>query len=96
MRPSSPDRSPARSPPIGRLLEETNLLYRDVISFSASARVVNLRTKDNKLAGQNKTWSRMQDKPSHQLLERKLEAEQLKSRVRGLLERAGGVPTRIS
>ncbi|KAK0481445.1 dynein associated protein-domain-containing protein [Armillaria novae-zelandiae] len=76
---SDSDRSP--SPPTLRsLTTETKLLYRDVIKFSTSPRVVDL-SAINALRAENKSGGK----------ERKLEAERLSRRMMGLLDRASAV-----
>ncbi|KAK0466245.1 dynactin [Desarmillaria tabescens] len=89
---SDSDRSP--SPPTLRsLTTETKLLYRDVIKFSTSPRVVDL-SAINALRAETKSgkvWLPKKKTPAHQVLERKLEAERLSRRMMGLLDRASAV-----
>jgi dynactin 1 len=72
------------------LTTETKLLYRDVIKFSSSPRVVDLSALHAKRAEAKggKVWIPKKLTPAHQVLERKLEAEKLGRRVQGLLDRA--------
>ncbi|KAJ7163329.1 dynein associated protein-domain-containing protein [Mycena filopes] len=80
-----------RSPPTLRsLATETKILYRDVINFSSSPRVVDLSALNAKRAQGNggRVWMPKKSMPAHQVWERKLEAERLSRRVRGLLDRA--------
>ncbi|KAJ7774997.1 dynactin [Mycena metata] len=80
-----------RSPPTLRsLATETKILYRDVINFSSSPRVVDLSALNAKRAQANggRVWMPKKSMPAHQVWERKLEAERLSRRVRGLLDRA--------
>ncbi|KAG9313881.1 dynein associated protein-domain-containing protein [Chiua virens] len=85
------------SPPvtIRSLSTETKMLYRDVIKFSSSPRVVDLSVLHAKRTeGEGKTtrrWMRRKDMPSQQVLERKMEAERLSRRVRGLMDRASAL-----
>ncbi|KAJ7729076.1 dynein associated protein-domain-containing protein [Mycena maculata] len=80
-----------RSPPTLRSLAmETKILYRDVIQFSSAPRVVDLTALNAKRAQANggRVWMPKKSMPAHQVLERKMEAERLSRRVRGLLDRA--------
>ncbi|KAJ7194752.1 dynactin [Mycena pura] len=81
-----------RSPPTLRALAtETKLLYRDVIKFSSSPRVVDLSALNAKRAqapGGGRAWIPKKNMPAHHVWERKMEAERLSRRVRGLLDRA--------
>ncbi|PFH49823.1 hypothetical protein AMATHDRAFT_4583 [Amanita thiersii Skay4041] len=77
------------------LATETKLLYRDVIRFSTSPRVVDLSEINNKRAEANngKVWLPKKKKPVHQVWERKAEAERLSRRVKNLLDRANAIST---
>jgi len=80
-----------RSPPTLRsLATETKILYRDVIKFSSAPRVVDLSALNAKRAQGNggRVWMPKKSMPAHQVWERKMEAERLSRRVRGLLDRA--------
>ncbi|KAJ7695201.1 dynactin [Mycena rosella] len=80
-----------RSPPTLRsLATETKILYRDVINFSSSPRVVDLSALNAKRTQANgaRVWMPKKSMPAHQVWERKMEAERLSRRVRGLLDRA--------
>ncbi|KAJ6541721.1 dynein associated protein-domain-containing protein [Mycena capillaripes] len=80
-----------RSPPTLRsLATETKILYRDVIKFSSSPRVVDLTALHAKRAQANggRVWMPKKSMPAHQVWERKMEAERLSRRVQGLLDRA--------
>jgi dynactin 1 len=103
---SDPEGSPktkSRPPPTLRLLAaETKLLYRDVIKFSASPRVVDLsttsanRSRSKKLdngsvVAVGRGWVPRHKMPAHQVWERKVEAERLSRRVKGLMERASSI-----
>ncbi|KAI6120904.1 dynein associated protein-domain-containing protein [Pisolithus croceorrhizus] len=88
----SDDDIPTTPPTLRSLATETKMLYRDVIKFSSSPRVVDLSVLHAKRAeGEGKPgkgWLRKRDMPAHQILERKMEAEHLRKRVKGLLDRA--------
>lgn len=101
--PKGPPRAKSRPPPTLRsLATETKLLYRDVIKFSASPRVVDLsvtggnknRTKkleDGSVVPVGRGWVSRKKMPAHQVWERKVEAERLSRRVKGLMERASSI-----
>lgn len=69
------------------------MLYRDIIKFSSSPRVVDLSTLNAKRAEANggRVWMPKKKMPAHHVWERKMEAERLSRRVRGLLERATAI-----
>ncbi|KAG5654154.1 hypothetical protein H0H81_006866 [Sphagnurus paluster] len=75
------------------LAAETKLLYRDVIKFSSSPRVVDLSALNAKRADAKggKVWMPKKQTPAHQVWERKMEAERLGKRVQGLLDRASAI-----
>ncbi|KAG8901164.1 hypothetical protein FRB99_005497, partial [Tulasnella sp. 403] len=79
-------------PSLRSLATETKLLYRDVINYSASIRVVDLSKLNTK---KGKGWMPHRESPAGQLWERKLEGEKLARRVKGLVERAGHLDARI-
>lgn len=82
------------SPPTLRdLATETKMLYRDVIKFSSSPRVIDLSALNAKKAEANgkRLWMPKKQTPAHQVWERKMEAERLSRRVHGLLERASAI-----
>ena len=93
----------SQSPPTLRLLAtETKLLYRDVIKFSASPRVVDLsgtsanrnrskKLEDGSVVAVGRGWVPRKNMPAHQVWERKAEAERLGRRVKGLMERASSI-----
>ncbi|KAK1224892.1 hypothetical protein PQX77_012169 [Marasmius sp. AFHP31] len=85
--------SPRRSPPttLRSLATETKLLYRDVIQFSSSPKVVDLSELNEKRKGGTKVWMPRKKMPAQQVLDRKMEAERLSRRVKGLLDRASGI-----
>jgi dynactin 1 len=69
------------------------MLYRDVIRFSSSPRVVDLSSLHAKRAEAKggKIWIPKKQTPAHHIWERKMEAEQLSRRVKGLLDRASAI-----
>lgn len=76
------------------------MLYRDVIKFSSSPRVVDVsalhaKRTEGEGEGEGKTrtrgWMRRKDMPAQQVLERKMEAARLSRRVRGLMDRASAL-----
>ncbi len=80
------------------LTTETKILYRDVIRFSSSPRVVDLsalnaRRKEPNVGGRG--WVPKKKMPAAQVLERKIQAEKLGRRVQGLLERASALGGRL-
>jgi len=77
------------------LATETKLLYRDVIQFSSSPRIVDLSVVNAKRAEakNGKVWMPKKKTPAHQVWQRKAEAERLSRRVRGLLDRADSIST---
>jgi len=90
------DTESLRPPPTLRsLATETKLLYRDVIKFSSSPRVVDLSVLNRKRADgtavSGRGWLPRKKTPVHQVWERKKEAEKLNRRVRGLMERASAI-----
>ncbi|KAG6911272.1 hypothetical protein DXG01_002111 [Tephrocybe rancida] len=85
--------APPPPPTLRSLTTETKQLYRDVIKFSSSPRVVDLSALNAKRAEAKggKVWLPKKETPAHQVWERKMEAERLSRRVRGLLERANTI-----
>jgi dynactin 1 len=84
------------------LSTETKLLYRDVIRFSASPRVVDLSTtsanrnrskqlEDGSVVAVGRGWVPRKKMPAHQVWERKVEGDRLSRRVKGLMERASSL-----
>jgi dynactin 1 len=81
------------------LTTETKLLYRDVIKFSSSPRVVdltalNVKRNESRSTG-GRGWMPKKKTPAAQVLERKMQAERLGKRVQGLLERASALGERL-
>jgi dynactin 1 len=90
---SDPDElvsSPATPPSLRTLATETKMLYRDVIQFSSSPKVVDLSelNKKRQEAKSTRVWMPRKKMPAQQVLERKMEGERLSRRVHGLMERA--------
>ena len=92
----------SKPPTLRSLAAETKLLYRDVIKFSASPRVVDLsvasvnrnRSKtleDGNVVAVGRGWMPRKKMPAHQVWERKVEVDRLSRRVKGLMERASSV-----
>ena len=65
-------------------------MYRDVIKFSSSPKVVDLSelNKKRQELKTTKVWMPKKKMPAQQVLERKIQAEKLSRRVHGLMERA--------
>jgi len=89
-------------PTLRSLATETKLLYRDVIKFSASARIVDIsatsgnrsrskKSEDGSVVAVGRGWVPRKKMPAHQVWERKVEAERLSRRVKGLMERASTI-----
>ncbi|KAF8644238.1 hypothetical protein AX16_008593 [Volvariella volvacea WC 439] len=84
----------SRTPPtLHSIALETKLLYRDVIQFSATPKVVDLSALNEKRreAKNGKVWMPRKKMPAHQVWERKMEAERLNKRVKGLIDRAAAL-----
>lgn len=78
--------SSPKVPSVRSLTTETKTLYREIIKFSSTPRVVDLsatKTSD----GNTKAWIPKKKTPIYQVAERKAQAERLNRRVQGLLER---------
>lgn len=90
-------------PTLRSLTNETKALYRDVIRFSSSPRVVNLSAlnaqrsgnSDGQVCGGGRGWVPKKQTPAAQVLERKAQADKLGRRVQGLLERASVLTNRV-
>ncbi|KXN84997.1 hypothetical protein AN958_11842 [Leucoagaricus sp. SymC.cos] len=81
------------------LTTETKMLYRDVIRFSSSPKVVDLsalnkRRNESRSVG-GRGWMPKKKTPAAQVLERKMQKEKLGRRVQGLLERASALGERL-
>ena len=89
------DSEPPTPPTLRSLATETKLLYRDVVKFSSSPRVVDLsalnaRRAEAKATG-GKVWLPKKKTPAYQVLQRKMEADRLSRRVQGLMDRASSL-----
>ncbi|KAF8273848.1 dynactin [Lactarius quietus] len=82
-------------PSVRSLATETKTLYREVIKFSSTPRVVDLSTTKTSQGG-GKGWVPRKKTPTYQVWERKTQAERLNRRVQGLLERTSAMATRMS
>ncbi|KAH8834970.1 dynactin [Flagelloscypha sp. PMI_526] len=78
------------NPTLRSLATETKVLYRDVLRYSSSPKVVDLSMvqKRREQAANGKTWLPRKKTPAYQVYERKMRGERLKGRVQDLLERA--------
>jgi dynactin 1 len=76
----------AHTPPpsLRALATERKALFRRVMLFSAAPRVVDL-------AGERKGWVPRAKQPAAQMLERRVEAEKLGRRVKGLMEKTSAL-----
>ena len=86
--------SSPKTPSVRSLTTETKALYREVIKFSSTPRVVDLsatKTSD----GNTKAWVPKKKTPTYQVWERKAQAARLSRRVQGLLERTNEMEDRI-
>lgn len=77
-------------PSVRSLATETKTLYREVIKFSSTPRVVDLSTTKTSQGG-GKGWVPRKKTPTYQVWERKTQAERLNRRVQGLLERTSAM-----
>ncbi|RXW18504.1 hypothetical protein EST38_g7340 [Candolleomyces aberdarensis] len=84
------DTPPNTPPSLRTLATQTKLLYRDVIKFSSSPKVVDLSELNRKRQElkTTKVWMPKKKMPAQQVLERKIQAEKLSRRVHSLMERA--------
>ncbi|KAI0305043.1 dynein associated protein-domain-containing protein [Russula brevipes] len=89
---SDADPSP-KVPSVRSLATETKALYKEVIKFSSTARVVDL-SATKKSDGNTKAWMPKKKTPTYQVWERKAQAEHLNRRVQGLLERTNAMVAR--
>ncbi|KAH8991941.1 dynein associated protein-domain-containing protein [Lactarius akahatsu] len=77
-------------PSVRSLTMETKSLYKEVIKFSSTPRVVDLSTMKTG-HGSGKGWVPRKKTPTYQVWERKTQAERLNRRVQGLLERTSAI-----
>ncbi|KAI0701257.1 dynactin [Cerioporus squamosus] len=76
-------------PTLRSLAVESKLLYREVIKYASSPKLVDLSVlKANRANGQptTKAWMPRKKTPAYQLYERKMQGERLGKRLKGLLE----------
>ncbi|KAI8980556.1 dynactin [Trametes punicea] len=86
---SDSDGEPRSPPTLRDLAVESKLLYREVIKYTSSPRVVDLsvlRAKRENGHGPVKGWMPRKKTPAYQLFERKMQGERLGKRLKGLLE----------
>ncbi|TBU58180.1 dynactin [Dichomitus squalens] len=86
---SDSDDEPRQPPTLRSLAVESKLLYREVIKYTSSPRLVDLSVlKANRVNGQptTKAWLPRKKTPAYQLFERKMQGERLGKRLKGLLE----------
>lgn len=79
------------------LAAESKLLYREVIKYTSSPRVVDLsaiRSKGNGEKGSTRAWMPRKKTPAYQVWERKMEGERLGRRLHGLMERTSAINAR--
>jgi len=88
---SGSDGGRTRPASLRTLATETKLLYRDVMQFSSTRRVVDLSVLNKQRMEHGKMWMPKKETPAHQVWEKKMEGERLSRRVKGLLERAQSV-----
>ena len=79
-----------KAPSVRTLTTETKALYREVIKFSSTPRVVDLSAMKTG-EGNTKAWVPKKKTPTYQVLERKAQAARLSRRVQGLLERTSAI-----
>ncbi|KZS86748.1 hypothetical protein SISNIDRAFT_434236 [Sistotremastrum niveocremeum HHB9708] len=88
------------NPSIRELDTEAKLLYREVLQYSATPKVVDLSSPDVSMidvsARTTRGWIPRKKMPAYQVQERKVQGQELGRRVQGLLERVNalGVPRR--
>ncbi|KAI9445370.1 dynein associated protein-domain-containing protein [Lactarius indigo] len=82
-------------PSVRSLAMETKSLYKEVIKFSSTPRVVDLSTTKTG-QGSGKGWVPRKKTPTYQVWERKTQAERLNRRVQGLLERTSTMTSTIA
>ncbi|KAI0931161.1 hypothetical protein AcW2_000104 [Taiwanofungus camphoratus] len=86
--------SPPSPPTLRTLAAESKLLYRDVIQYASSPRVVDLsilRAKREEGQRAGRPWMPKKKTPAYQVWERKMQGERLGRRLQGLLERTSAL-----
>ncbi|KAH9926495.1 dynein associated protein-domain-containing protein [Fomitopsis serialis] len=83
-------------PTLRTLTAESKLLYREVINYTSSPRVVDLSVMRAKREGEkaSKHWMPKEKTPAYQVMKRKMEGERLGRRLQGLLERTSAYAVR--
>ncbi|OBZ68564.1 Dynactin, isoform [Grifola frondosa] len=92
------DEPPSSPPTLRTLAAESKLLYRDVIKYASSPRVVDLSALRSKRADGHtatKGWMPRKKTPAYQVWERKMEGERLGRRVQGLLQQTNIVGSSV-
>jgi len=86
----SDSETPPTPPTLFSLASETKRLYRDVMQYSSSPKVVDLSALNAKreVVKSTKVWLPRKMMPEQQVLDRKMEGERLSRKVHGLLEKA--------
>ncbi|THU86256.1 dynactin [Dendrothele bispora CBS 962.96] len=90
---SESDNLPPTPPTFRSLVTESKILYRDVIRFSSSPKVVDLSELNKKRAeaAGKRVWIPKKKMPAQQVLERKMQVEKLSRRVKGLMDKANAM-----
>ncbi|KAI0801398.1 dynactin [Fomes fomentarius] len=86
---SDSDDEPRPPPTLRSLAVESKLLYREVIKYTSSPRLVDLSVLREKREGgpaTTRAWMPRKKTPAYQLFERKMQGERLGKRLKGLLE----------
>lgn len=86
---SDSDDEPRAPPTLRSLAVESKLLYREVIKYTSSPRLVDLSVLREKREGgpaTTRAWMPRKKTPAYQLFERKMQGERLGKRLKGLLE----------
>ncbi|KAI0756147.1 dynactin [Daedaleopsis nitida] len=86
---SDSDDEPRAPPTLRSLAVESKLLYREVIKYTSSPRLVDLSVLKSRRADGHpttKAWMPRKKTPAYQLHERKMQGERLGRRLKGLLE----------
>ncbi|PCH34381.1 dynactin [Wolfiporia cocos MD-104 SS10] len=87
---------PAPPPTLRTLAAESKLLYREVIKYTSSPRIVDLSALRAKRAegDKGKHWTPKKKTPAYQVWERKMEGERLSRRLQSLLEKTSHLASR--
>ena len=93
----SDSEEPVQPPSLRTLAAESKILYREVIKYSSSPKVVDLSVARKKREGEDKSgkaWLPRKKTPAYQVWERKMEGEKLGRKLQGLLERTSAIANR--